>query len=331
MRGSAWQAGGQGEQRGGGNKDHKAQQNKMAHTVARTAELVRIMAKKRMDWATPEKRNSVICRLSFLARTMPRIVPGIPRQGDHQGDKLCVHCEVGMQGNRYSMTVYKYIVTINPAAVQLLPDTMTAGGLTLTDTIPDNLTLVINKSFPMTLKNIKDQNDKPALNYSYDSSTRQLVVHVPDGKALELVFYAQLSGKTGNIDVSNTVNLSGGTSYSVSSTDNKKYQIVQSSAGLNGDDQHIRLKKTREDASTALAGAKFDIVKVNISDDGAVTTETIGNNLEVDANGSLVYPRENSNDPALLADTLLLLPGSGGAAGISKRFYKILFLESGKC
>ena len=168
---------------------------------------------------------------------------------------------------------------------------MTAGGLTLTDTIPDNLTLVINKSFPMTLKNIKDQNDKPALNYSYDSSTRQLVVHVPDGKALELVFYAQLSGKTGNIDVSNTVNLSGGTSYSVSSTDNKKYQIVQSSAGLNGDDQHIRLKKTREDASTALAGAKFDIVKVNISDDGAVTTETIGNNLEVDANGSLAMIR----------------------------------------
>ena len=76
----------------------------------------------------------------------------------------------------------------------------------------------------------------------------------------------------------------------MSSTDNKKYQIVQSSAGLNGDDQHIRLKKTREDASTALAGAKFDIVKVNISDEGAVTTETIGNNLEVDANGSLVYP-----------------------------------------
>lgn len=51
----------------------------------------------------------------------------------------------------------KYIVTINPAAAQLLPDTMTAGGLTLTDIIPDNLTLVINKSFPMTLKNIKDR------------------------------------------------------------------------------------------------------------------------------------------------------------------------------
>ena len=223
----------------------------------------------------------------------------------------------------------KYIVTINPAAVQLLPDTMTAGGLTLTDTIPDNLTLVINKSFPMTLKNIKDQNDKPALNYSYDSSTRQLVVHVPDGKALELVFYAQLSGKTGNIDVSNTVNLSGGTSYSVSSTDNKKYQIVQSSAGLNGDDQHIRLKKTREDASTALAGAKFDIVKVNISDDGAVTTETIGNNLEVDANGSLVYPRENSNDPALLADTLYYYQEVEAPQGYQKDSTKYYFWNPG--
>ena len=223
----------------------------------------------------------------------------------------------------------KYIVTINPAAVQLLPDTMTAGGLTLTDTIPDNLTLVINKSFPMTLKNIKDQNDKPALNYSYDSSTRQLVVHVPDGKALELVFYAQLSGKTGNIDVSNTVNLSGGTSYSVSSTDNKKYQIVQSSAGLNGDDQHIRLKKTREDASTALAGAKFDIVKVNISDEGAVTTETIGNNLEVDANGSLVYPRENSNDPALLADTLYYYQEVEAPQGYQKDSTKYYFWNPG--
>ncbi|MFR3007609.1 MAG: hypothetical protein ACLTML_21065 [Blautia faecis] len=96
----------------------------------------------------------------------------------------------------------------------------------MTDIIPDNLTLVINKSFPMTLKNIKDQNDKPALNYSYDSSTRQLVVHVPDGKALELVFYAQLSGKNGkDIDVSNTVNLSGGTSYSVTSTDDKNIRL----------------------------------------------------------------------------------------------------------
>ena len=223
----------------------------------------------------------------------------------------------------------KYIVTINPAAAQLLPDTMTAGGLILTDIIPDNLTLVINKSFPMTLKNIKEQNDKPALNYSYDSSTRQLVVHVPDGKALELVFYAQLSGKTGNIDVSNTVNLSGGTSYSVSSTDNKRYQIVQSSAGLNGDDQHIRLKKTREDASTALAGAKFDIVKVNISDEGAVTTETIGNNLEVDANGSLVYPRENSNDPALLADTLYYYQEVEAPQGYQKDSTKYYFWNPG--
>ena len=224
----------------------------------------------------------------------------------------------------------KYIVTINPAAVQLLPDTMTAGGLTLTDIIPDNLTLVINKSFPMTLKNIKDQTDKPALNYSYDSSTRQLVVHVPDGKALELVFYAQLSGKNGNnIDVSNTVNLSGGTSYSVSSTDKKSYQIVQSSAGLNGDDQHIRLKKTREDASTALAGAKFDIVKVNISGDGAVTTETIGNNLEVDTNGSLVYPRENSNDPALLADTLYYYQEVEAPQGYQKDSTKYYFWNPG--
>ena len=224
----------------------------------------------------------------------------------------------------------KYIVTINPAAAQLLPDTMTAGGLTLTDIIPDNLTLVINKSFPMTLKNIKDQNDKPALNYSYDSSTRQLVVHVPDGKALELVFYAQLSGKNGkDIDVSNTVNLSGGTSYSVTSTDNKKYQIVQSSAGLNGDDQHIRLKKTREDASTALAGAKFDIVKVNISDDGAVTTETLGNNLEVDANGSLVYPRENSNDQALLADTLYYYQEVEAPQGYQKDSTKYYFWNPG--
>ena len=66
---------------------------------------------------------------------------------------------------------------------------------------------------------------------------------------MELVFYAQLSGKTGNIDVSNTVNLSGGTSYSVSSTDNKKYQIVQSSAGLNGDDQTHQIEETREDAA----------------------------------------------------------------------------------
>ena len=200
----------------------------------------------------------------------------------------------------------------------------------MTDIIPDNLTLVINKSFPMTLKNIKDQNDKPALNYSYDSSTRQLVVHVPDGKALELVFYAQLSGKNGkDIDVSNTVNLSGGTSYSVTSTDNKKYQIVQSSAGLNGDDQHIRLKKTREDASTALAGAKFDIVKVNISDDGAVTTETLGNNLEVDANGSLVYPRENSNDQALLADTLYYYQEVEAPQGYQKDSTKYYFWNPG--
>ena len=117
----------------------------------------------------------------------------------------------------------------------------------MTDIIPDNLTLVINKSFPMTLKNIKDQNDKPALNYSYDSSTRQLVVHVPMERLWNWYFMHSYQAKNGkDIDVSNTVNLSGGTSYSVTSTDNKKYQIVQSSAGLNGDDQHIRLKKTRK-------------------------------------------------------------------------------------
>lgn len=199
----------------------------------------------------------------------------------------------------------KYTVTINPAAVQLLPDNLTSGGLTLTDIIPDNLTLVINKTFPMTLRNTKDQSDNPALGYSYDSSTRKLVVNVPDQKALELVFYAQLSGKAGeNVSVSNTVNLSGSATYSVTDTDSKQYQVVQSSAGLNGDNNHIRLKKTKEDASTPLKGAKFDIVKVSIDDEGNVTTQTIGNHLEVGNDGGLTYPREGTNDEALIADTL---------------------------
>ena len=199
----------------------------------------------------------------------------------------------------------KYIVTINPAAVQLLPDNLTSGGLTLTDIIPDNLTLVINKTFPMTLRNTKDQSDNPALDYSYDSSTRKLVVNVPDNKALELIFYAQLSGEAGkNVSVNNTVNLSGSATYIETDTDSKSYQVVQSSAGLNGDNNHIRLKKTKEDASTPLKGAKFDIVKVSIDDEGNVTTQTIGNHLEVGNDGGLTYPREGTNDEALIADTL---------------------------
>ena len=199
----------------------------------------------------------------------------------------------------------KYTVTINPAAVQLLPDNLTSGGLTLTDNIPDNLTLVINKTFPMTLRNTKDQSDNPALDYSYDSSTRKLVVNVPDNKALELIFYAQLSGEAGkNVSVSNTVNLSGSATYSVTDTDSKQYQVVQSSAGLNGDNNHIRLKKTKEDASTPLNGAKFDIVKVSIDGAGNVTTQTIGDDLEVGNDGGLTYPREGTNDEALIADTL---------------------------
>ena len=199
----------------------------------------------------------------------------------------------------------KYTVTINPAAVQLLPDNLTSGGLTLTDIIPDNLTLVINKTFPMTLRNTKDQSDNPALDYSYDSSTRKLVVNVPDNKALELIFYAQLSGEPSeNVNVNNTVNLSGSATYTETATDSKQYQVVQSSAGLNGDNNHIRLKKTKEDASTPLKGAKFDIVKVSIDDEGNVTTQTIGNHLEVGNDGGLTYPREGTNDEALIADTL---------------------------
>ena len=199
----------------------------------------------------------------------------------------------------------KYIVTINPAAVQLLPDNLTSGGLTLTDIIPDNLTLVINKTFPMTLRNTKDQSDNPVLDYSYDSSTRKLVVNVPDNKALELIFYAQLSGEAGkNVSVNNTVNLSGSATYIETDTDSKSYQVVQSSAGLNGDNNHIRLKKTKEDASTPLKGAKFDIVKVSIDGAGNVTTQTIGNHLEVDNDGGLTYPRKGINDEALIADTL---------------------------
>lgn len=199
----------------------------------------------------------------------------------------------------------KYIVTINPAAIQLLPDNLTSGGLTLTDIIPDNLTLVINKTFPMTLRNTKDQSDNPALDYSYDSSTRKLVVNVPDNKALELIFYAQLSGEAGkNVSVNNTVNLSGSATYIETDTDSKSYQVVQSSAGLNGDNNHIRLKKTKEDASTPLKGAKFDIVKVSIDDEGNVTTQTIGNHLEVGNDGGVTYPREGTNDEALIADTL---------------------------
>ena len=199
----------------------------------------------------------------------------------------------------------KYTVTINPAAVQLLPDNLTSGGLTLTDNIPDNLTLVINKTFPMTLRNTKDQSDNPALDYSYDSSTRKLVVNVPDNKALELIFYAQLSGEAGkNVSVNNTVNLSGSATYIETDTDSKSYQVVQSSAGLNGDNNHIRLKKTKEDASTPLNGAKFDIVKVSIDGAGNVTTQTIGDDLEVGNDGGLTYPREGTNDEALIADTL---------------------------
>ena len=199
----------------------------------------------------------------------------------------------------------KYTVTINPAAVQLLPDNLTSGGLTLTDIIPDNLTLVINKTFPMTLRNTKDQSDNPALDYSYDSSTRKLVVNVPDNKALELIFYAQLSGKPSeNVNVNNTVNLSGSATYIETATDSKSYQVVQSSAGLNGDNNHIRLKKTKEDASTPLKGAKFDIVKVSIDDAGNVTTQMIGDDLEVDDDGGLTYPRKGTNDKALIADTL---------------------------
>ena len=199
----------------------------------------------------------------------------------------------------------KYTVTINPAAVQLLPDNLTSGGLTLTDIIPDNLTLVINKTFPMTLRNTKDQSDNPALDYSYDSSTRKLVVNVPDNKALELIFYAQLSGKPSeNVNVNNTVNLSGSATYIETATDSKSYQVVQSSAGLNGDNNHIRLKKTKEDASTPLKEAKFDIVKVSIDDAGNVTTQMIGDDLEVDDDGGLTYPRKGTNDKALIADTL---------------------------
>ena len=89
--------------------------SKMAHTVARTAELVRIMAKKRMDWATPEKRNSVICRLSFLARTMPRIVPGIPVKAIIREINCASTVKSGCRGNRYSMTVY---ITRRPVMVK---------------------------------------------------------------------------------------------------------------------------------------------------------------------------------------------------------------------
>ena len=78
-----------------------------------------------------------------------------------------------------------------------------------------------------------------------------------------------------------------------------------------------------------MAGAKFDIVKVNISDDGAVTTETLGNNLEVDANGSLVYPRENSNDPALLADTLYYYQEVEAPQGYQKDSTKYYFWNPG--
>ena len=51
---------------------------RMAHTVATAPDGVRIITKNAMDWAKPEKRKRVIWRLSFLASTMPTMVPGMP-------------------------------------------------------------------------------------------------------------------------------------------------------------------------------------------------------------------------------------------------------------
>ena len=52
--------------------------SRMAHTVATVPEEVSSMAKNSTDWATPENRKRESCRFSFLARMMPRMVPGMP-------------------------------------------------------------------------------------------------------------------------------------------------------------------------------------------------------------------------------------------------------------
>ena len=65
----------------------------MAHTVARTAE-------KENGLGNPRETEQRDLPFELFGQDDAQDRAWNPRQGDHQGDKLCVHCEVGMQGKQ---------------------------------------------------------------------------------------------------------------------------------------------------------------------------------------------------------------------------------------
>ncbi len=61
---------------------------------------MRMTMKKSTDWAMPEKRKRDICRLSFFARIMPMMVPGMPVRAIIREMNWPSTTRVGFRGTR---------------------------------------------------------------------------------------------------------------------------------------------------------------------------------------------------------------------------------------
>ncbi len=171
-----------------------------------------------------------------------------------------------------------YTITVNYDGAKLSSNSR----LTLLDTIDPNVTLDLNSVKVMDLAG----NEISDYKVSYNSQ-RQLTLDIPDEKALRVTYGVVVAGKPGDrVTVSNHAVLTGTDSNETTTTNT--VTIRESSATITGKNGSITLRKFDTNSiKTLLAGATFELYKVENTGESLVATQTSG------SDGLITFEQEN--------------------------------------
>ncbi len=160
--------------------------------------------------------------------------------------------------------IIRYEVICNPDEQDLSDDDF----VTMTDTLKTDVELVTNSDHSVKVYD-KDGNPVTDSVISYRDDTRTLTVKLPDGVYRKIEFEVQAK-KLGTFTFSNTANLTGREVYSDSTQD--EHKITRHSAGIEGEENTIYLKKIDEfSITTTIEGAVFRLYRCKYGDDMVMT------------------------------------------------------------